>query len=191
MSVVIAAKYKDGVALASDKQCTEGNIKNNNVTKIHKFKYSNTGIGTVGYLRDCNLMNIWEEIIPFKDILDKVEINEDYVIKTVVSNIKSYLNSNKRLKEEESEMESTMIFVTPNEIYEIGGDFSVVTSDNSFMAIGCGRELATGFMTSLGDTKDFSEEQIKEALINAIKKGCESDAFVNDRVSIALVKKNG
>ena len=48
MSVVISAKYKDGIAIIADKQVTCGTTKSNNGNKLQYFKYSNSAIGVVG-----------------------------------------------------------------------------------------------------------------------------------------------
>ena len=69
MSVVISAKYKDGIAIIADKQVTCGTTKSNNGNKLQYFKYSNSAIGVVGYLRDCNIIRTIEEILPYKDII--------------------------------------------------------------------------------------------------------------------------
>ena len=47
MSVVISAKYKDGIAIIADKQVTCGTTKSNNGNKLQYFKYSNSAIGVV------------------------------------------------------------------------------------------------------------------------------------------------
>ena len=189
MSVVIAAKYRDGVVIASDRQVTSGTLKHNNATKIHKFKYSNSAIGVVGYLRDCNLMRVMEEIVPYKDILDKISITEDYVTRVFVPAIYNYMNTNHRINtgEENGTMNSIMLYATKDRIFEIGEDFSVIENEDSYLTIGCGNTKIIGYMASIGDTSHYSKKDITVLLENAIKRACDKDAFINDKIDFVYI----
>lgn len=190
MSVVVAAKYKEGVAIIADKQTSAGNTKKDNATKLAYYKYSNTAIGVVGFLRDCNIMRALDEIVPYKDILDNIPINEMYVIKSIVPAIMEHLSHNKRLEgKNNNEMPSMMIYATPESIYEIGPDFSVVESDSSYLTIGCGSDKVLGFMSSIGDTSKYSEQMITDVLVGAVRKACEKDVFINDECDIIFLKR--
>lgn len=191
MSVVIAAKYNNGIALAADKQATAGTTKHDSVNKLQSFKYSNTGLGCVGWLRDCNLIRTLEEVVPYKDILDKIDINETYVIKNIIPPLFNHLSTNKRItnNNEVYEIGSQMIFVTPYKMFEIGGDFGVTESDCNYEAIGCGDDKIRGYMTSIGDTSYYSKDEISKLLHNAIIKACEKDVFINDNIDILFFER--
>lgn len=190
MSVVIGAKYKDGIAMIADKQITSGTTKSNNGNKMQYFKYSNSAIGIVGYLRDCNIMRTIEEILPYKDILDKVLINDLYVIKTVMPVIYGTLQQNKRITNTNGTetMESVMLYCTKDKMFEIGEDFSVLEIDDYYYAIGCGDDKASGFLSSVGDTANLTKEEITKVLQEAVKKGCEKDVYVNDSTDIIFLE---
>lgn len=192
MSVVIAAKYKDGVAIASDKQATGTTTKSDNAIKMQYFKYSNSAMGVVGYLRDCNLIRALEEIVPYKDILDRIKIDEMYVIKKIVPTIHTILEANHRVRTDSGieNMTSVMLYATDDNIYMIGPDFSVIEADSYFSAIGCGDDKAIGYLSSIGDTSNLSKAMITRVLKEAVQKGCEKDVYINDLVDIMYLEKN-
>ena len=192
MSVVISAKYKDGIAIIADKQVTCGTTKSNNGNKLQYFKYSNSAIGVVGYLRDCNIIRTIEEILPYKDILDKVLINDLYVIRTIIPVIYHSLQQNKRITVTNGteSMDSVMLYCTKDKMFEIGQDFSVLEIDDYYYAIGCGGDKASGFLSSVGDTSNLTKEEITKILQEAVKKGCEKDVYINDYTDIIFLEYN-
>lgn len=191
MSVVIAARYKNGIAMIADRQATSGTTKTDNVNKIAYYKYSDSAIGVVGYLRDCNVMRMLDEIVPYKDILDRIKIDDLYVMKVIVPNIIEQLAQAKRIENKNGiyEMDSHMLYITSDKIFEIGGDFSVVEEDGYFGTIGCGSDKVIGYMTSVGDTSYFSKEMIEEVLYKAIAEGCDKDVFINSTCDIIFIDR--
>lgn len=192
MSVVIAAKYKNGIALISDKQSTSGSNRQNNIKKIHRFELSNTGIGTVGYLRDCNVMRVLDEIIKPRDIIRKVDIDEVYVIENIVPKIIEHMHEYKRVSTsgvDVASMASQMLFVTSKRMFEIGSDFSVAESDRDYAVIGCGEEKVRGYMSLVGDTSNRTAIEITNVLVGAIRKACEDDVYINDAYDIYFFRE--
>lgn len=192
MSVVIAARYRDGIALVADTQGTSMNNKQNNIKKIKQFELSNTGIGVVGYLRDCNIIRILDEIIKPRDILNKVDIDEEYVIRKVVPKLIEHMQENKRTLHSESgmvSMASQMLFVTYKRMFEIGSDFSVAESDRNYAVIGCGEEKVRGYMSLVGDTSNKTAIEITNVLVGAIRKACEDDVYINDAYDIYFFRE--
>ena len=86
MSIVIGIKYNNGVIVAGDKQSTKGNNARGETIKIKKQKYSNSCFGCVGYSRDTNIIVSHDEIVNYKDILDNVEIDKNYVVNNIIPN---------------------------------------------------------------------------------------------------------
>lgn len=192
MSVVIAARYRDGITLVADTQGTSMNNKQNNIKKIKQFELSNTGIGVVGYLRDCNIVRILDEIIKPRDILNKVDIDEEYVIRKVVPKLIEHMQENKRTLHSESgmvSMASQMLFVTNKRMFEIGSDFSVAESDRNYAVIGCGEEKVRGYMSLVGDTSNKTAIEITNVLVGAIRKACEDDVYINDAYDIYFFRE--
>lgn len=191
MSVVIAAKYRNGIAMIADKQATQYNTKIDNATKVQPFKYSNSGIGVVGYLRDCNVMRLMEDIIPAEDILKRIDIDELYVIRNIVPRIMNHLGENKRLNKSKDmySMESEMLYATDKNIFKIGEDFSVAEADTTFATIGCGSEKVIGYLATLGDTSKYSRKEITDVLCYAVQKACEKDVYINDSVDLMYFER--
>lgn len=191
MSVVIAAKYKDGVAIAADTQVTiYKQNANMSGSKLHSFKYSKSVIGVVGCLRDINVIKTLEEIIPYKDILDEIVVDDIYLSKVVIPSLVETFKENGRLPEEKPYcLDSEFLYVNAGSIYRIFEDFSVLAPDACCEVIGCGSDKVMGFMSEIGDTSSFSEEKIKETLAKAIRKACEKDVYIGDKYDIQLLKK--
>lgn len=191
MSVVIAARYKDGIAIAGDKQATIGNTKSDNATKLKFFNDSRSCIGVVGYLRDCNVMRTVDEMISPGDILHRTEVDEEYVIKKVVPSIITTLLNNKRVSDVSGviEMHSNMLYITPKRMFYIGSDFGVIEAEGNFEVIGCGNEKVIGYMSKLEDTSNFTKEQIVDVLAEAIQVACEKDIYINERMDIAFCER--
>lgn len=191
MSIVIAVKYKDGVALASDKQTTRGGIKTENSVKIKKADYSNTAIGIVGRRRDSNLLRTKDEFINYKDILDKRVIDENYVITVVVEKIFDILKLHDRLTVESGikSMDSEVLFATEDKMYRICTDGSVIEFDE-YVSVGCGEDSVTGYLNTVENLNKMNKEDVKVVLDKAIKLSCKDDVFINDKIDYIFLEKN-
>lgn len=195
MSVVIAVKTKNGMVIGGDKQGTLRGMKNDNMTKVFKSHYSNTAWGGVGKCRFLQVMSTSvEDLMLYKDILDKVEVDERYVITKIIPKVQDVLISVGELAPKTAfELDgSSMLVVTDKEIYHIGEDGSVGTYTD-FIAIGCGSDLAIGYLENAWN-KDLTLEQGEELVKNAIINSCKKDVFINDRVDIIKLEgknKNG
>ena len=186
MSVVIAARYNKGIAIIADKQATLGTTKTDGVTKVKHFEKSQSCIGTVGHLRDCNVMRTIDEIIPYADLYMGAEIDEDYVIKSIVPGIINTLHENRRINDASGiiSMNSSMIYVTKDKMFHIGQDFGAYEIQECFGVIGSGDDKVRGFMTGVGNTAGMSEKQITKVLGDAISKACETDVYINNKMDL-------
>ena len=192
MSVVVAVKYKNGVALAADKQTTWGNIKKGTATKITRTKYSNLGIGSVGSGRLGDIIEVMDEVVDAADILRGIEVDRKYMIKHIIPDVFEYLKKYGLLLHDEDGLnyiDGSMIFVTPKTIQAMACDGGLVEYEN-FAAIGCGRDLAYGYLSTIDKNFDkLKEEDAIKILVNAIQKSCKDDAFIDDNVEIILIEK--
>lgn len=192
MSVVVAVKYKDGIALAADKQVTWGNLKKDTATKITRTKYSNLGIGVVGSGRLADVLEVLDEIVPADDILRGVTIDRKYMIKHMVPDLFDYLKKYGLLLHDESGsnyIDGAMMFVTPDTIQAMASDGGLIEYEN-FATIGCGRDLAYGYLSTL--KKDFSklkENEVIDILAIAIKYACKDDAYIDNFVDVTLITR--
>lgn len=190
MSVVVAIKYRDGVAIAADKQATGYHTKDNNVNKIAHYKQSNTAIGVVGYLRDCNVMFIQNGLQDAIDVLEKKKVDFKYVVSKIVPNIFAILGRHKRIVEEDGvqNMLSTMLFCTHDNIYTIYHDGGVVERDK-WAAIGCGEDLVSGFLETIKNFDKLTKEAVTHILEKCIKQCCKNDAYINDNIDYIYLEK--
>lgn len=188
MSVVIGIKYKDGVVMAADKQATSGTTKSDNAIKMQYFEGSKSCMGVVGYLRDCNVIRTIDEIVAPIDILQKREINDRYVISNIIPNLISVMTANKRVRDKGGivEMDSIMMYSTPEKIFTIGPDFGVIESDESFAAIGCGEDKVRGYLSQFKDMPRLTKDEAVELLTKAIQIACEKDVYINERIDVAF-----
>ena len=190
MSVVVAIKYRDGVAMAADKQATGGHIKCNNVKKLAYYEKSNTGVGVVGHLRDCNIMYVQEELQDAKDILNKTPIDFKYVVSKIVPTVFSIFNQCNRIEKDNEVLSlcSRMLFCTSNNIYKIEHDGGVVEY-NDWAAIGCGEDLVIGFLETIKDFHSLNKEQVTKILEKCIKQSCKNDVYINDNIDYIYLEK--
>ncbi len=190
MSVVVAIKYKDGVAIAGDKQTTWGNIKVDGTVKVKQFDLSNTAIGCVGAARDCDIICSQDGLVDAADVLKRVRIDSKYVITRVVPNIFKILKDNHRIIDERGiyTMISTMMFATSEDMFIITADGGIL-SKKDFAAIGCGQDLATGFLETIPDIHKFTKKQAEKVLEACIKTACKNDVYVNENIDYIFLER--
>lgn len=192
MSVVVALRYKNGIALAADKQVTWGNMKQSTATKIVKTKYSNLGMGAVGSGRLADLLEVMDEVVAAEDIIKNTPIDRKYMIKHIVPDIFEFLKKFGILLHDDDGLnyiDGSMIFVTPDTIQAMASDGGLVEYED-FASIGCGRDLVYGYLSTLD--KDFNklkEDDAIKIIITAIQKACKDDAFIDDNIDILLIER--
>lgn len=191
MSVVVAFKYKDGIIIGADKRVSKGmRLREDNTSKISLTKYSKHGIGSVGLLRHCNLLSIKDELMDYEDILAGVEVDQAYVVAKIVPNLIKYFGEQQAIMSESGTtvMASEVMYVTPNKIFVIGEDFSVMEYP-VWAAIGCGEEMVMGLLCNV-EPPHF--EKLKEAdaidlMSGCITYACEKDSAVSENFEFILI----
>lgn len=192
MSVVVAFKYKNGVIMGADKRVTYGwHLKDDIVSKITMTQYTQHGMGSVGDLLHNNLLHVKDELMDYKDILDKTEVDLSYMIAHIVPNLKMYLKSCGALSEENGVacVPSAFLYCTKDKIFQIGGDFSVIEYP-SWGVIGCGEELVTGLLSNFEDEQlaKLTEQKAIEVMANCIAYACKKDNAVSENFEVMLIK---
>lgn len=191
MSIVIAIKYNNGVVLAADKQVTNnGHLKNTQTDKIYKSMYSNTAYGVVGRLRDLDILscNI-DDLLDYRDILDKVKLDKKYVVNKIVVQIFDLLLKYNRAYRIDNivDIDSEILVADAYNIFSIVKDGSVLEHDK-YCAIGCGEELVLGYLDSL-TLNELSKTEAIDLINKCIKKTCQNDCFINDEVSMIILEQ--
>lgn len=188
MSVIVALKYKNGVVIGADKQASSFNIKYDNVVKINKTKYSNNCIGTVGTLRDANIILNKDELMKYIDILEKKQIDFKYVVNIIVPNLFEILRNNNRVNsiDKIETLKSTFIYCTNKNLYIICNDGAVVEGEN-FITVGCGSDEVRGYLNTL-NLENLTKEKATEIIQNSIRKSCKDDIYINNKIDLIYLE---
>ena len=180
MSVVVALNQDGVIYVGCDSQVSDSRSKytltNPNNYKIWKLKgFEDYCIfGGVGSLRDINLVRVSDELLDELSIL-KGNINFEYVVKNLVSNMFNMLDQYDRVKKSDDNskrMGSSYIFSYNDSLFEISVDGSVIEVDE-YTAIGSGSDIALG---SLNTTNNMDPI---ERIILAIESSCKTNLYVN------------
>ena len=193
MSVIIALKYDKGVLLGSDNQCTyNGHLKADNIQKIHLSKYSKSAIGSVGDLRISNLICNIDDLMDYKDILDKTELNQRYVVNNIINKLINLFDRSGCLYRENNRIrvDNEFLITSDSKIFMVAFDFSVIEFEN-YACIGSGNELALGYLDSLKyQPYDTNLNTATQILKTAIQKACNSEIYINDNVDYVWLEQN-
>lgn len=193
MSVIVGIKYNKGIVIGADSQSTAGGKKLEDAIKIKKTKYSNCCVGTCGYTRDGNILITKDELMEYKDILEKKEIDFNYIVNIVVPNIFKILRDNHRIAliDNIENSKSKFIYCTSKKMFKIWCD-GAVTEHNDFITLGCGEDLVEGFLNTL-NLENINLEEAKEIIKTAIKQSCKDDIYINDKITWVVLEeeKNG
>ncbi len=189
MSVVIAIKYNEGVILASDKQASYGNLKNDSCKKIFKSKYSETAYGMAGSTRDidilsCNIV----DLMNYKDILDNVEMDKTYVVNNIVNNIFDLLIDKNFTYKDAVELDGQYLIVSNQRIFQMFCNGAILEYEN-FCTIGSGGQLAKGLLENVRHYGNLNLEEATSLVTDAIIKSCKDDCSVNTSIDIINLRR--
>lgn len=174
MSLVVAIKTDEGIIMGCDSQVSYGNNKysllDNSSCKIWNIINCPYGLmGSVGYLRDSQLISAHSVIDPDKIIAESIDF--DYVVCDLYSCLMDILASYHRISLEPTfdehgifippTLNNEFIFAYKDMAYQISQEGSVRTIDD-FLVIGSGAEIATGVLDN--NKNKPPEERIIEAI---------------------------
>lgn len=190
MSIIIALKNKDGIIVGADKQITCMGNSFHTANKIKQFKYSNIIIGTVGYLRDSQIIEKQEEIINWEDIVKKIHINYNYIIDKFIFNIYNIFKSENRIRTEDNidSFNSDFLIATNEGLFIIENDMSIIECEN-FATIGSGLELVNGYLNTLNNFSEMTMKECENILHIAIKKSCKNNIGIDENIDILKTYK--
>jgi 20S proteasome alpha/beta subunit len=191
MSIIVGIKNKEGVILGADKQITKYNTASHSATKIIQMRYSNTAMGTVGYLRDVNIINSLEEIIGWEDIVKKTLIDEKYITKYIIPKLFDFFEKYNRVEKENNicEFLSEFIFVTSTDLFLIDEDGAIDTKNN-YVALGCGEEKVYGYLNTLENISQLNMKECENIIKKAIKQSCKDDIYIDNNIDFIKLYKN-
>lgn len=153
MSIVIAKKTKNGFIFGADSQGTCGSRKEI-VKKIFKSdKEEGLYIGVVGRLRDCQILQVAENLLDVNAIRRET-LDENSIISYTVPKLRELLKKEQREAVEKDGVtywDSCIIIVYKDKAFEIDSDYTV-TEVTDFKAIGSPQNFAAGSYEMLKET---------------------------------------
>ncbi len=171
MSIVLAVKSKtnDNVVIASDSQTSFGDFKTISDTGRKLIKAGNNIIGLAGWGIYSNLLRLY---LQENSLVANSEIQVFEFFVKFWKAIKSDYNyvsdqSSPDLNSPFAELDSTFIVATPESIFYVADDMSVIEFDN-FYAIGSGSLVALGALQVMYDEGYSTEEMARRAVETAI-----------------------
>ena len=191
MSVVVAIKYDKGIAIAADRETTYGIRKfSNDEEKIHQYYYSKLVLGAVGSARASQILFEEEELMDYKDILDKKELSKSYCIKNIVPKIFNLMRENHLIekKGEEEFLLNDFIICSSQNAFRIFCDGTVQSIDKlNYLTIGCGDDFVYGLLDSV-DLNNIDKNQARKMLNVAIEKACKNVNYIDDNIDMIFLE---
>lgn len=193
MSVVVAVKYDNGVAVGADKQATTYNQYKESCTKIKKFQDSNIVIGSSGVLDDFLPIQYCDEIIDYKDLFKKAKIDGAYIYENTIPKLIDLLKNRNRVKQNggKIEIDSAFLLATSDGIFIISSEFGLYEYE-FYTSIGCGTFSVEGYLNvELKDKKPelINKDEAVRIVKDAIEKACSSDVFIGMGVDLFVLEK--
>lgn len=174
MTCIVGVKGKFGTILAGD---TRGSNNAGDITdgiqKVFKYNYSKQGIACCGSVKAMNYLKIQDSLIDYKDILDNIDIDLNYVI----SNIAPIIDEIQKATTEKSGV-SSFIFATDKRLFEIQTDSSVIETIKPYIATGSTGAAAMAVLEA-GYYDDIDEETALDLAITAIQMAGQNNTTSN------------
>lgn len=182
MSVVVAMKSKNGVILGADSQITMGGVSktsmcNSNYKIWHPNEYANIVIGSVGSVRELNIIKSTKDLIEEVRYIKK-DIDFDYIVNDLVSKMRKTVIDKKAVEDDKKafRFNNNYIIAIDDKLYQIQNDCSVIEID-SYTAIGSGSNEALACLHN-------NNGDVQESVVNAVKSAIKNDIYVGGPVIV-------
>lgn len=163
MTCIVGLRGKFGTVLGADTRASDeaGNFTDG-VLKVFNYNYGRQGIACCGSMKALNYIRVLDTLIDYKDILDGVDIDLDYVINHTAPVIQT-------IQEETKESGSSLfIFGTDKRLFTIYGDASVIEESKPFVSSGSNGDAARAVLEA-GYHNDIEIEEAIDLVITAIQ----------------------
>lgn len=137
--------------------------------KVFKLKdVNNILIGFCGSVRDSNLLHYATDLI---DKRDEPNIDEEYIVTHFIPRVIKIIENNGRCytSNNQKSMDSAFLIAYKDKLWEIGSDYSVCSTTDSFNAVGSGKYHALASMETMNNIDMTPVEKIHRALQVASK----------------------
>lgn len=187
MSLVVAIKDKDRIAIGADKQVSSGDSKDHTITKIWPVEeLPGAVMGSVGSARAS-------QIIQYANIIDKNlikgDVDMDFIVCALAPTIAAGLKANGINIDAKEDgvcemMPNSFIFAYKDKAWMIWNDLSV-TEIGDYLAIGSGSDVARGALFATKQNKNPFER-----IVTSIDAAAESTLFVDNGIDLLATKSH-
>lgn len=141
---------------------TKSTEKSSKVFRNDVFK--NVLIGGTTTFRHLDLLKYADKLFEEVDLYKKTELNHKFMVTKFIPRVIELFKTG-IVDETETKRGANFIVATPNRVFEIQSDYSVLEPELGMCAVGCGEDVAMG---SLITTKDMDMEP-QEKIIKALE----------------------
>jgi len=166
MTCVIGIIDKErGVSwIGADSLGSNGVVKQiESTSKIFTNHSSKILIGGTSSYRHLNLLQYADNLFDEISFGKENEINHKFMVKKFIPRVIEMFNKGIASEEEENRG-GNFIVVTPQRLFEVQEDYSVLEPENGICAVGCGEEVAMGSLLTTENMNIVPEERIAMAL---------------------------
>lgn len=181
MTCIVGLRGKFGTILGADTRASDaaGNFTDG-VLKVFKFPYGKQGIACCGSIKALNYISVLDTLIDYKDILDEVDINLNYVISNIAPIIQS-------IQEETNKSGSSLfIYGTDKKLFTFYGDSSVIEEVKPFVSSGSNGDAARAVLEA-GYHDDIELEEAIDLVVMAIQAAGANNSTSNLEVDYCLI----
>ena len=184
MTCVTAIKSGNTIFVGSDCGFQSGNtidVAKEGTQKIWRTSDSGVVFGHSGNIIDRNILSISDDLID--DAFMERTIQYKDVVSIIVPKMMTLLENRGRISNESGKksMDSSFILAHRDQFFEISSDGCVTVSNDDYVSIGSGYELADGAFQIIKDDDRFTAEQKIARILIAV---CAKHAYVNYPIQI-------
>ena len=181
MTCIVGLRGKFGTILGADTRASDaaGNFTDG-ILKVFKFPYGKQGIACCGTVKALNYVSVLDTLIDYKDILDNVDIDLNYVISNTAPVIQS-------IQEETKESGSSVfIYGTDKRLFTIYGDASAIEEEKPFVSNGSNGDAARAVLEA-GYHDDITLNEAIELITTAICAAGANNSTSNSEVNYIVI----
>lgn len=181
MTCIAGLKTKYGTIIGADTRASDsvGNFSDG-VLKVFQFPYGRQGIACCGSVKALNYVSVLDSLIDYKDILDNINIDLNYMIR----NISPVLEV---IQEETKESGNSVFIVgTDKKLFTVYGDASVIEEIKPFCAQGSNGSAALSVLEA-GYHEDIDIDEAIDLIVIAIQAAGANNSTSNLEVDYIVI----
>lgn len=127
--------------------------------------FKDTLMGGTGTFRHLDLLKYSEELFDKSDWYEKTNRDHKFMVTKFIPQVIKLFNEG-IVSENQNNKGGNFILATPERLFEIQNDYSVLEPEFGFCSVGCGEAVAMG---SLITTKDMDDLSVPDKIIKALE----------------------